>query len=119
MGDALKGAIAVCSRGSISFFQKGNYAVQAGAIATIIYNNTAGTINMDLTDYQYTQPCVSVTQEDGALMKANAVPVTNEAGKVLYSDGRGEGRLSDSAEGVQYHEQLLLLGRSRLSGAEA
>ena len=88
VGDALKGAIAVCSRGSISFFQKGNYAVQAGAIATIIYNNTAGTINMDLTDYQYTQPCVSVTQEDGALMKANAVPVTNEAGKVLYYEGK-------------------------------
>lgn len=88
LGDALKGAVAVCSRGSISFFQKANYAVQAGAIATIIYNNTDGTINMDLTDYQYSQPCVSVTQEDGALMKANAVPVTNEAGEVLYYEGK-------------------------------
>ena len=77
---------------------------------------------MDLTDYQYTQPCVSVTQEDGALMKANAVPVTNEAGKVLYYEGKLTVEVkvgSDSAERVQYHEQLLLLGRSRLSGAEA
>ena len=64
-----------------------------------------------------------MTQEDGALMKANAVPVTNEAGKVLYYEGKLTVEVkvgsADSAERVQYHEQLLLLGRSRLSGAEA
>ncbi len=56
-----------------------------GAIATIVYNNQPGTISMDLTDYTKTAPCVSVTQSDGAMMKAGkATPVTGEDGKVQY-----------------------------------
>lgn len=87
VGDALKGKIAVCSRGTISFYEKAEYAVAAGAIATIIYNNTSGTISMDLSDYTLTEPCVSVTQYDGAVLKANATPVTDGKGNVLYYKG--------------------------------
>lgn len=87
VGDALAGKIALCSRGEISFFQKADYAAEAGAIATIIYNNQAGTINMDLSDYSHTQPCVSITQADGALIKAASTPVTDDAGNVLYYTG--------------------------------
>lgn len=61
-----QGKIVVCSRGGISFYQKGDNAVAAGAIATVVYNNQAGSINMDLTDYSGTAPFVSVTQSDGA-----------------------------------------------------
>ena len=87
VGDALEGKIALCSRGEISFFEKAQYAVEAGAIATFIYNNQAGVINMDLSDYPYTQPCASLTQADGAKIKAVSTPVTDESGNVLYYTG--------------------------------
>ena len=87
VGEVLKGKIAMCSRGEISFFEKAQFAVEAGAIATFIYNNQAGVINMDLTDYPYTQPCASLTMADGAAIKAVSTPVTDEAGNVLYYTG--------------------------------
>ena len=87
LGDALVGKIAVCSRGELSFYQKGDNAVAAGAIGTIVYNNAEGTINMDLTDYGATAPFISITQADGAALKENAQPVTDEAGNVLYYEG--------------------------------
>ncbi len=52
----LEGKIAVCSRGTTSFYQKAEAAVANGAIATIIYNNQPGSISMDLTDYTQTAP---------------------------------------------------------------
>ena len=61
----MAGKIAICSRGTNSFSAKAVAAVAHGAIATIVYNNEPGVINMDLSDYQYTAPCVSITQEDG------------------------------------------------------
>ena len=87
VGSALEGKIALCSRGEISFFEKAQYAVEAGAIATFIYNNQAGVINMDLSDYPYTEPCASLTQADGAAVKAVSTPVTDDAGNVLYYTG--------------------------------
>lgn len=87
IADVLAGKIAVCSRGSSSFYQKAEAAVKYGAIATVVYNNTAGTINMDLSSYTKTAPVVSITQADGAVMKANATPVTDEEGNVLYYEG--------------------------------
>ena len=48
IGDVLEGKIALCPRGGMPFSEKANNAVAAGAIATIICNNQAGTINMDL-----------------------------------------------------------------------
>ena len=70
--NVLAGKIAICSRGTTSFYEKGNAAVKNGAIGVIIYNNQPGTINMNLDDYSYTAPCVSVTQANGAVLKANA-----------------------------------------------
>ena len=84
VGDALTGKIAVCSRGTTSFYQKANAAVEHGAIATIVYNNQSGTINMNLEGYLYSNPCVSITQADGAVLKAAAEAVTDDSGNVLY-----------------------------------
>ncbi|MBQ7223176.1 MAG: S8 family serine peptidase [Erysipelotrichaceae bacterium] len=72
IADLVEGKVAAVNRGSSSFFAKGNVCVEAGAVATIIVNNTAGVINMNLTGYSYTNPCVSITLEDGGKLKANA-----------------------------------------------
>ena len=91
VGDDLKGAIAVCSRGGgLSFSQKAEAAVEAGAIATIVYNNEAGAMNMDMTGYRYTNPCVSVTREDGETLKKLATPAGQYAtGKLTVKEGIG------------------------------
>ncbi len=86
--DVLKGKIALCNRGGISFYQKGENAVNNGAIATIIVNNAAGTINMDLSDYTKSEPCVSLLLSDGLYIKANAEAVQDDNGKILYYTGK-------------------------------
>ncbi len=42
VGEALKGTVAVCSRGGISFYQKANAAIGAGAIATVVLQQRQG-----------------------------------------------------------------------------
>ena len=68
----LTGKVAVCSRGETNFSAKAQNAFDAGAIAVLVYNNQPGAINMDLSDYTGTAPCVSIPQADGAWMKAQA-----------------------------------------------
>ncbi len=86
--DVLAGKIAICNRGTTAFYEKGNAAIENGAIAAIIANNEAGVLNMDLSDYAHTEPCVSVSQADGAAIKAAATAVKDESGKVLYYTGK-------------------------------
>ena len=59
-------------------------AVNAGAVGTIIFNNTSGTINLALDGYEAKAPCVSISQAEGEYMKSSAKPVTDQAGNVLY-----------------------------------
>lgn len=87
VGSALVGKIAICARGEINFDAKASAAVSHGAAATIIYNNVPGVVELDLSNYWYSQPCVSITQADGAQMKEGATPVTDDAGNVLYYEG--------------------------------
>ncbi len=84
VADQLSGNIAVCSRGTTSFYEKAEAAVANGAIATIVYNNVPGAFGMDLTGYTKTAPCVSITQADGSMMKSAATEqITDRDGKVL------------------------------------
>ena len=85
-GDELKGAIAMCNRGSINFTAKGNNAVAAGAIGTVVVNNAAGTINMSTDGYTGTAPYVSLLMSDGQIIKANAEK--KEANGVTYYVGK-------------------------------
>lgn len=118
-GDELKGAIAMCNRGEINFTAKGNNAVAAGAIGTIVVNNAAGTINMSTDGYTGTAPYVSLLMSDGQIIKANAEK--KEANGVLCGQAhRGrQARRERSDRRLLHHERLLLLGHSRLPGAEA
>ena len=85
--DVLAGKIAICNRGDTAFYEKAEAAVANGAIATIIVNNQPGTNYMDLTDYTKTEPCVSISQTDGAFLRENSTAVTGEDGSVLYYTG--------------------------------
>lgn len=58
----VKGKVVLISRGNSSFADKANAAIQAGAAATVIYNNAPGSINMNLTDYNFPNPAVMIEQ---------------------------------------------------------
>lgn len=61
-GVDVKGKVVLISRGNSSFADKANAAIQAGAAATVIYNNAPGSINMNLTDYNFPNPAVMIEQ---------------------------------------------------------
>ena len=95
VADVLAGKIAICNRGTTSFFEKANAAVANGAIATIIVNNQPGVIKMNLTGYNYNAPAVSILQSEGAYIKETAEAVKDGdtvlyyTGEITVSDGIG------------------------------
>ena len=96
LGIDLKGKIAVCYRGTIAFSEKANAAASRGAIGVIIVNNQPGAINMDLSDYLYSAPCVSVTQASGEYFKAVGTAVSGNGvngwtGTMKIYDGLASG----------------------------
>ena len=58
----VKGKVVLISRGNSSFADKANAAIQAGAAAAVIYNNAPGSINMNLTGYNFPNPAVMIEQ---------------------------------------------------------
>ena len=85
--ELVEGKIAMCYRGTSSFFAKVNAAAAQGAAGVVIINNQAGSISMNLTGTAYNIPAVSITQADGAAIKAASEPVTNEEGEVIAYTG--------------------------------
>jgi aminopeptidase YwaD len=63
----LSGAVALIERGTLTFAQKAQNAVAAGAGAVVIYNNESGPFFGDATDISV--PIIAVTQEDGDAIK--------------------------------------------------
>lgn len=106
----VEGKIAVVQRGVTSFSDKRQKAQDAGAIACIIYNNTAGTIGMDLGDGTATIPVAAVTMQAGEIMKeafvaGNANISVSEAQETIPSETAY--RMSDfSSWGVSPDLQL-------------
>ncbi len=84
-GMDLTGKIVFCSRGSLSFYEKAHNAVAAGAVATVIYNNQAGSLGMDLTDYSYSNPCASILQAHADQIRQLSTPKTTEGGLTYYT----------------------------------
>lgn len=67
------GKIVLISRGNCSFFEKANRAVEHGALATVVYNNADGVINMNMTGYLYKKPAVFMTLADKSAVLAASV----------------------------------------------
>jgi lactocepin len=83
--EIMEGKVAICFRGSSSFFAKANAAAEQGAVATIIANNTSGSISMNLTGYNYTAPAVSILQNEGYMLME--LGEEKEANGVTYYEG--------------------------------
>ena len=84
-GIDLEGKIVFCSRGVSSFAEKANTAAGLGAAAIVIYNNEDGSINMDLTGYLYTNPCVSIPRDTARFVQENSTEATTEDGLRYYT----------------------------------
>ena len=83
--ELVKGKFVLCSRGDNSFSDKANNAVEAGAIGVIISNNVSGSINMNLSDFKYSVPCISITQEAAKKFVDAGVEGTGEDGETYYT----------------------------------
>jgi hypothetical protein len=92
------GKIAIVDRGTCGFAVKAANIQAAGGIGMIVANNAAGNPppNMGGTDPNVTIPAISVTQSDGALLKANApftVAFVVDNTKLQGADDQGRPRL--------------------------
>lgn len=100
---AMNGKIVILRRGSCTFVVKTKAAQDAGAIAVIIVNNTAGTITMSGADATISIPSISVTQSVGeAIISKMATEAVNvklqlEGSPFVNSDG-------DFDNGIIAHE---------------
>ena len=66
----LTGKVALIQRGSLSFMEKHQNAEAAGAIATLVYNNTTGEFGMDMTGTTCRTPAAAITMADAAYLIA-------------------------------------------------
>ena len=67
----LTGKVVLISRGGgVSFFEKANRAVEAGAVATVVYNNAAGSLNMNMSGYNYKNPAIMLDKAYGDMILA-------------------------------------------------
>ncbi|WP_027480883.1 S8 family serine peptidase [Deinococcus pimensis] len=80
---ALKGKIALISRGSCSFGEKIDNAVRSGALAAIIYNNVDEDLNATLGS-QKTIPVVGINKADG--LRTLAAAPTNGRVAIVPAD---------------------------------
>ena len=99
-GMDLTGKVVFCQRGEISFYEKADNAAKLGAAAIVIYNNVEEPFGMDLTDYSYTAPCVSILMSEGAAVKAASTEQKTPDGKTYYT---GKITISGKLGGTEYH----------------
>lgn len=100
LGDAVKGKVLILSRGGPSYAATHKSAEDAGAIACIVYNNEPGVSGANLASSAATIPFVTITQADGALIRAASTPVTDAVGNTLYFTGSLT--VSEGIGAVQY-----------------
>ena len=99
-GIDLTGKVVFCQRGEISFYEKADNAAKLGAAASVIYNNVEEVLGMDLTDYSYTAPSVSILMSEGAAIKAASTAATTPEGVTYYT---GKITISGKLGASEYH----------------
>ena len=93
-GSGVEGKIALVSRGGgVSFMSKQTNAKDAGAIGCIVYNNAAGTLNMQVNDGKDYIPCVSISKNDGQYMIEK---LNGGRGKLTTSNGNQQTVINES-----------------------
>lgn len=81
------GAVVMCERGAISFFEKVANAEAGGAVAAVIYNNVPGGFAGTLGDGNSSGiPAISLTQEEGQLIVASHLGANGDV-----NSGEGDG----------------------------
>ena len=85
-GMDLNGKVVFCSRGTLNFADKANYAMALGAAAVIVYNNVPdGVFGMNLSGISYAKPCVSISQQDADTIRAASAEQTTAEGLTYYT----------------------------------
>jgi len=64
----LSGKIALVQRGGLSFLEKHQNAEAAGAVGTLVYNNTSGEFGMDMTGSTCETPAAAISLADGTYL---------------------------------------------------
>ena len=83
-GKDFTGKVALIQRGEIAFVEKIANAKAAGALAVIVYNNIPGPIGVSLGDNFELIPTLSMSKEDGDVIKAELD--AGQAVEVSFSD---------------------------------
>jgi len=73
---SLEGKIVIVNRGAISFYVKGNNAIDYNPAAVVVANNVPGSLGMNLTGYTGTFPMVLITLESAKQLKASSESTT-------------------------------------------
>ncbi len=84
-GMKLDGKVVFCHRGELSFAEKGNIAAELGAAAIIVCNTDDESFGMDLTDYHYSTPCVSILKSEGAAVRTASTERKTSGGLTYYT----------------------------------
>ncbi|MBQ1299796.1 MAG: S8 family serine peptidase, partial [Erysipelotrichaceae bacterium] len=69
---SLEGKIVIVNRGAISFYVKGNNAIDYNPAAVVVANNAPGSLGMNLTGYTGTFPMVLITLNSAEQLKASS-----------------------------------------------
>ena len=96
----------VCSRGEINFGAKATNAVEAGFVATIVYNNDDSALIMNMDGYTHTAPAVSVSRAVGSKLRNAAVAVTDADGDVVCY--RGTMYISDKIQSAIIDDRFVM-----------
>jgi subtilisin family serine protease len=83
------GQIVLCERGDISFADKVGNVMQGGGLAAAIYNNVEGDFGGTLGDEGDWIPAISLSQEDGLILKESYLGTDVELENFAPSVGSG------------------------------
>jgi minor extracellular serine protease Vpr len=109
--DALNGNIALISRGNVSFIDKLNRAVDAGAIAAVVFNNRPGGPIVMGGEGEVSIPAVMVDQETGTFllkeMESADVKATLSANAFIFQNELIDTLTGFSSRGPRIGDALL------------